>query len=525
MGRMLSGLTVLLGSCQHKPALAPVETATDMPGTIQLPLFHVVGFTGHREIAGSERTRDAIRKALEWLEREHPANWIAVSSVAAGSDILFAEAAIEKGIAWHALMPLPVPMFREDFDDTEWRRADGLLKRATHVEFTSRSFEDSREHAYLDCGHETVNASDVIVAVWDGGKARGVGGTAEIVAYARKLGRPIVIIDPATLEVRRERFETFKTNDSETRFLRNLAGGGGGARVAETADAPEALVRLQAAADIAALAGSPRLRMLATLVIVFHSFAALIGTFNLSFQVGWTLFAWAEALLVGAGLTAAIVYRRSFRQIAWVRCRVVAEITRATIATWGLPQPPLFLREIEIPGIQRLLNSLRVLHQDVARTRSEALEQFRIHYLENRVEDQRRYYDRQIARALPRLRWLRAAFFIATTIGVGLTFMNAVLLTIGAAPDSEFIQAFGFGFLPVVLPAFAASCVSIISLNDLTRRVARYREMIVLLGVASTQVSSARTWSSLEREVNKCERLLLHEVLEWHTITSYSEAH
>ena len=293
----------------------------------------------------------------------------------------------------------------------------------------------------------------------------------------------------------------------------------------DTADAPPALVQLQSAADSAALAGSPRLRTLATLVIVFHSLAALIGTFTLSFQVNWTLFAWGEALFVGAGLVAALIYRRSFRHLAWVRCRVVAEITRAAIATWGLTQPPLFLREIEIPSIMRLLNSLRVLHQDVARTRSEALDEFRGHYLRNRIEDQRGYYERQIARALPRLRWLRAAFFIATSIGVGLTFVNAILLTIDATPESEFVQAFGFGFLPVVLPAFAASCVSVISINDLTRRVARYREMIELLAIAGTQVSSARTWSSLEREVNKCERLLLHEVLEWHTITSYSEAH
>ncbi|MGK2942854.1 MAG: hypothetical protein ACSLFJ_14455, partial [Immundisolibacter sp.] len=203
----------------------------------------------------------------------------------------------------------------------------------------------------------------------------------------------------------------------------------------------------------------------------------------------------------------------------------VAEISRAVIATWGLPRAANLLREIEIPDIRRLLASLRSLHSGVARRRVESLTGFREQYIRERIDDQLAYYGRQKGRALPRLRLLRFAFYTAMTIGVGLTFANAIHGTIGLAPVGAFANAFGFGFLPVVLPAFAAACVSIISINDFQRRVARYSEMIALLGVSRTQVEAAQTWSCLEREVNKCERLLLQEVLEWHTITSYSDAH
>jgi ABC-type multidrug transport system fused ATPase/permease subunit len=370
-----------------------------------------------------------------------------------------------------------------------------------------------------------VNECDVLVALWDGREARGIGGTAEIVSYARKLAKPILLINATTFAVTRENFEKFSTDDDEVSLLQTLVARGGAENLISQNDVPEPLLRLQSAADEAAMAGSPKLRTLATLVIVSHSVAAFIGTFKLAFQLKWPVLAWGEVGFVCAGLTAALIYRRSFRHLAWVRCRLVAEISRAAIATWGLPRPPSFLREIEIPGVQRLVSSLRVLHQDVARHRAESIEDFRDSYLRDRVEDQHDYYTRQKAKALPRLRMLRFAFFATAGLGIGLTLVEAILLTMGLSIGGDLVESFGFDFMPVVLPACAAACVSIISINDFQRRVARYEEMITLLGVANTQIAAARTWTSLEREVNKCERLLLREVFEWHTITSSSDAH
>jgi hypothetical protein len=43
---------------------------------------------------------------------------------------------------------------------------------------------EAREDAYARAGHAIVDASDVLVALWDGKPARGRGGTAEIVQYA-----------------------------------------------------------------------------------------------------------------------------------------------------------------------------------------------------------------------------------------------------------------------------------------------------------------------------------------------------
>ena len=67
--------------------------------------------------------------------------------------------------------------------------------------------------------------------------------------------------------------------------------------------------------------------------------------------------------------------------------------------------------------------------------------------------------------------------------------------------------------------------ISLISINDLHRRVARYREMCAVLQAARKQIAYGRTWSSLERVVQQTERALLQEVIEWHSITSFAESH
>jgi hypothetical protein len=86
-------------------------------------------------------------------------------------------------------------------------------------------------------------------------------------------------------------------------------------------------------------------------------------------------------------------------------------------------------------------------------------------------------------------------------------------------------EALAYYFLPIALPVVAASFMSLISINDLHRRVARYREMEHFLVAVRKQVAVSQTWSSLERVVERTERALLQEVVEWRTLTSHMESH
>jgi len=163
-----------------------------------------VGFTGHRKISDPAMIAEAIARELAWLRDEAPSPLAAISSVASGADTLFAEEVLKLGIPWTALLPFPGEEFAEDFGPAEWARAEECLARATAVEVCSSSA--NRPQGYYDVGVKMAAACDVLFAVWNGGPSGGIGGTAEIVGYARRMDKPVVWIQLETGVVIRERF-------------------------------------------------------------------------------------------------------------------------------------------------------------------------------------------------------------------------------------------------------------------------------------------------------------------------------
>lgn len=57
-------------------------------------------------------------------------------------------------------------------------------------------FVEPSEGAFLAGGIVVVERADHLVAVWDGQPAQGLGGTADIVAYARQVGRDLTVVWP-----------------------------------------------------------------------------------------------------------------------------------------------------------------------------------------------------------------------------------------------------------------------------------------------------------------------------------------
>jgi hypothetical protein len=149
---------------------------------------------------------------------------------------------------------------------------------------------------------------------------------------------------------------------------------------------------------------------------------------------------------------------------------------------------------------------------------------FKKTYLDKRIDDQLAYYRRQENRALPLHTRLKAGFWIATILALVSTAFYALCHTMDVAVP-RWVEMVVFYFLPISLPVVAAAFISFISINDLQRRVARYREMRAMLEDSRKQVAYCQTWNSLERIVLRTERALLQEVLEWHSITSFAESH
>ena len=494
-----------------------------MADVAQLPVFHVAGFTGHRQLHDPVAVERVLHEVLSGLRAEAGVEWLARSSIAEGADMLFARTALRLGLGWEAVLPLPPAEFRADFSPEVWREVETQLAEAEHARVIGE--RTAREDAYLDCGMETVNHCDVLLAVWDGEPSRGRGGTAEIVAYAREMGRPVIIIDAKSLSVRRENFERLKVGDRYLASFNQLPP----SPMAAASDDPDGgrtiVQHFQAKVDHAATAHTPHDRRLLTVILWLLALTTTLAAATLSFDVCPVSLPWVKLACLLTVLAIALLVRRRRDQHAWVRCRLAAEITRSTLATWGLPRSLRLFDDFEWAGLEPLRRSLDVLHRRSARAHPASFDEFKQRYIRERIDGQIAYFARQQARAGPLLGRLRSGFFLCVLLALCFTAAHASHTLVTGLEAPGWVVSWVYHFCPVVLPVLAAAFISLIHVKDLHRRRARYRELQVRLQAARKEAVFVQTWGALERVVAKAERALLQEVFEWHSITSFTDAH
>ena len=488
-----------------------------------LPQFKFIGFSGHRDVREPAVVERAVDHALQRLRAlSSKVEWIGVSSVALGADSIFVDAVAGQGLAWHAILPLPNHEFQKDFSPEDWGGVERRLARAEAV-FQVAPTEE-RTEAYLDAGLETVDRCDVLIALWDGLPSRGKGGTAEVVTYAREIGRPVVLIDPSSGALSEERIGGVGHSDPLIESV-NALPVPPKASMEWPSDRPGVLGLFLEKADHDASAGAPHFRRLVGGTVLLHIAATLLAVTAIVYQLHWFGLPWIKLLCLVGALVVAFLLARSSTHHRWLRHRISAEVCRSALAAWGLRDGMRYLDEIHVPELAGLIRSIRILAVR-SRLHGEAtLAQFKANYLAIRVENQAGYYlkrERQASRLLKRL---RLGFWVATAAAIACTAAYAVAVTLGWESVPESVTDFVFHLCPVCLPVIAAGCLSFVSINDLQRRVARYREMHEVLERSRRQLAATHSWNAVAKVVRTTEEDLLQEVLEWHSIARYSESH
>ena len=118
---------------------------------------------------------------------------IGVTGLAAGADTVFSRSVLAHGGTLHVV--LAFEGFERSLEPGAQRDEYArLLALAATVETLPR--HDSDDAAYLAEGRRVVELSDLLLAVWDGEPAHGVGGTGDVVADALEHGTPVVHLDP-----------------------------------------------------------------------------------------------------------------------------------------------------------------------------------------------------------------------------------------------------------------------------------------------------------------------------------------
>lgn len=150
-----------------------------------------LGCTGHQAIPP-----DALPYVVDAIDRiihTHASDaLVGVCSLATGADQLFAQALLDAGGQLRVI--IPCEGYESTFDEDGLRRYTDLLDHASVVQ--RLTFDEPSEEAFLVAGERVAKACDLLVAVWDGAPAQGRGGTADVVAHAAALGRPVEVIWP-----------------------------------------------------------------------------------------------------------------------------------------------------------------------------------------------------------------------------------------------------------------------------------------------------------------------------------------
>ena len=157
----------------------------------------IAGITGHQNLGDQE----AISWVKENLAQEIQKQKITtgLTCLAIGADQLFAQILDGFQIPYIAVVPC------EKYDETfvkEPDRENYHQYLANAKESIKLDFPFPSEQAFYEAGKYVVDHSDVLFAVWNGKAAKGLGGTGDVVEYAKKKKKMVIHINPVTMEIK-----------------------------------------------------------------------------------------------------------------------------------------------------------------------------------------------------------------------------------------------------------------------------------------------------------------------------------
>lgn len=502
---------------------------------------YIVGFSGHRRLMNIEAVRQGIRSTLAELKAKAQAaggRLVLFSSAASGADLLALEAAREIGLDVHIILPLTEEDFRNDFvdesgrlDEAQWQRSIGQVVLARSNRETDSVRVLPTRAPRPECYHETalkmIDACDLMLTVWDGEAARGLGGTGEFHRLARERGRPHISLNPATgrMEFQENLPATWPERDAVVDAL-NASIFKKHPRPTED-NAASVFARLEEAANRRA----PEFRRSASRIIWINAAATLVGATSGMFtawlegvlapQKQWIpamAFNAMELLLVLAAL--AVVIWIKFRKVRgeWLQARFATELVRAVKASLGWLDPLQPQVALTAPQWRRFALTAGLMCGAPAAP-TETLEQRKQTYLTRRLEEQIRHFREKGAPA-ERSNGRFAALTILAAWLAPLVVMMALALKIHY-PDwsaGTFWGSFSTKFLPVVLPLSAGTAAALRATMDYSRRSRRYPALARRLETLAGGFSGMQTEYTAREVVRQTESLLLDELLDWQIV-------
>lgn len=476
-----------------------------------------IGFTGHRRLKDEAKCRAFIRGFLADRKSKNPGMLFGVSSAAAGADLLFAECCIELDIPLRILLPSSRQDFKGDFEPHDWARAEAVFTKAASIEEISDGA--LRNEKYYECGIRTVQDSQLLLALWDGAPARGLGGTEQIVAFARKIGRLTIWLnsDTGVTQVFNQNSIDALLHDPELEFLNSLPDTEIFTASGSYSELAKAWLRKL---DDTATRFAPHVRRLAVLPILCTGVAAFLTGAALYLPQP-QLWLTAGTLFGLAAIGLPFILRLPQKRSRWERTRAAAEACRSILALWRAPLMRNLIEPEMLPELGGMIGTLDLMRALDMRNQSIALEEFKVDYRVNRVIDQADFFQRQTKKAARLAKKTRAISLTCIALAFCLGAFDFIVRVIFHSTHNPA----GHGVISMAMSAlFQISTVALAfaMIKDADRRRSRYSELSELLRKWDNELELLMTWSSVLQVVSKIERSLLVELLEWRSLMRHS---
>lgn len=170
-----------------------------------------IGILGHIHLDPRclERIRQAVQRAIDFIEQHFPDHYLTVfSPLADGAERLAARELLKRdGTRLIPVLPVPREEYLKDFGDTDDHRVDprgAELRQELKYWLAERAIEiiemppaPTRQDAFFQTGRFIAEHSDALLVIWDGWPSEDASITAQVVAEAAGLSKPLCHIRAA----------------------------------------------------------------------------------------------------------------------------------------------------------------------------------------------------------------------------------------------------------------------------------------------------------------------------------------
>jgi hypothetical protein len=166
-----------------------------------------VGAIGHKDLADELEYYAKVKESLIALKIKYSSKELQLYTLLSeGADQLIVQTAVEMGIEFHVLLPMPTKFYVKDFQNpnalnffytfiSKAKQVSVLSYYEGNCDENIAEYDVCRAFQYRAAGYKLARDCDEIIALFDGDtENKKLGGTADIVAYRVALNKPIINI-------------------------------------------------------------------------------------------------------------------------------------------------------------------------------------------------------------------------------------------------------------------------------------------------------------------------------------------